>query len=136
MEFNIAKGLTRALTRAKDEDELLPEVAGELLRDSDADSVDILLKDDGEGLVLRASTMSPEFVYRLKLGKGVGLCGEVMASGEPLLVSQGALKMPKYASYPGIDGRESEALYICPIIGLNSKPVGVVEFGKGTVWKI
>lgn len=136
MDFSIVKGLTRALTRAKDEDELLSELAGELLRDSDADSVDILLKDDGEGLVLRASTMSPEFVYRLKLGKGVGLCGEVMASGEPLLVSQGALKMPKYASYPGIDGRESEALFICPIIGLNSKPVGVVEFGKGTVWKI
>ncbi|HWA83921.1 MAG TPA: GAF domain-containing protein, partial [Fimbriimonadaceae bacterium] len=106
LSFELVRRLIQTLTRAKDEDELLSELATELLRDSDADSVDILLRDDGEGLILRASTMSPEFVYRLKLGKGVGLCGEVMATGKPLMVRQGALKMPKYASYPGIDGRE------------------------------
>ncbi|HVT13662.1 MAG TPA: GAF domain-containing protein [Fimbriimonadaceae bacterium] len=136
MEFQTARRLTQTLIRAKDEDELLSELAVELLHDSDADSVDILLRDDGEGLVLRASTMSPEFVYRLKLGKGVGLCGEVMATGKPLMVRQGALKMPKYASYPGIDGRESEALLICPVMGPDGKPSGAIEYGKATAWKL
>src|SRR4051812_24530259 len=107
LDVEVAKGLTRTLARAKDEDDLLAELAWELLRGSGADTVDIMLRDQTEALVLRASTVSPEFIYRLKLGKGVGLCGRVLATEKPMFVQDNATTHPEYASYPGIEGRES-----------------------------
>ncbi len=136
LSFEAVQSLTRTLARAKDEDELLAELAAELLRGSTADGVDILLRDGGDGLVLRATTISPEFVYRLKLGKGIGLCGKVMSSGKPLFVQEHAAKEPNYASYPGIEGRESEALAIYPLLGPVGQRIGVVEFSKSTRWAV
>src|SRR5579862_6981361 len=130
----ISKRLIRTLTQAADEDELLSELGTELLRDSGAETVDILLGDNSESLILRASTISPEFVHRLKLGKGIGLCGQVMATGKPLFVTEGAAKEPRYASYPGIEGREGDAFAIYPLTGESGEPVGVVEFGRSSKW--
>jgi two-component system, sensor histidine kinase PdtaS len=132
--LEVVRRLTRTLARAKDEDDLLAELAAELLRGSGADSVEILLKEPGDGLVLRASTASPEFAYRLKLGKGVGLCGHVLASGEPVFVSKHATEHPLYANYPGMENREVEAVAIYPLRGDPDSVVGVVEFGKATPW--
>jgi two-component sensor histidine kinase len=134
VELDIAKGLIRTLTKAKDEDDLLSELAAELLRESGGGAVDIMLREAGDGLVLRASTASPEFIHRLKLGKGVGLCGQVYASGKPKFITQKAPQEPQYASYPGVEGRESEALAIYPLYDPQGQIAGIVEFGKGTPW--
>src|SRR3954470_24807164 len=130
VDLEVVRSLTQTLARAKDEDDLLSELAAELLRGSDAGAVDIMLREAGDGLVLRASTASPEFIYRLKLGKGVGLCGKVLATEKPIFVQDNATTHPEYASYPGIEGRESEALAIYPVQGQVWPVAGVVEFGK------
>lgn len=136
LDLAILRGLTRTLTRAKDEDGLLNELASELQRESGASAVDIMLRDSGEGLVLRASTVSPEFVYRLKLGKGIGLCGHAFKTGKPLFITKEAPLNPKYASYPGIAGRESEALAIYPFHNPEGQIAGVVEFARGDPWTL
>lgn len=136
IDLDTARQLTRTLARAQDEDELLNDLAWALLQGSGAETVDILLKDQGDGLMLRASTRSPEFVYRLKLGKGVGICSQALTGGKPIFVLEEAQLHPKYASYPGIQGRESAALAIYPITDPNGQPVGVVEFGKTTAWDL
>jgi len=133
-DLETAKRLIQALSCAEDEDDLLSELAAAMLRDSGAETVDLLLKDVNDSLVLRASTLSPDFIHRLKLGKGVGLCDQVMTTGKPLFVARGATKKPLYAGFPGAEGRESEALAIYPLIGADGVPFGVVEFGKTLAW--
>src|SRR5579871_1487825 len=128
--------LTRVLTRAKDEDDLLAELAAELQRGSEADTVDILLTDSTDSLVLRASTVSPEFVYRLKLGKGIGLSGLSLTLRKPVFVLDKAVHHAKYAKYPGFEGRESEGFACFPIQDAFGRYVGVIAFGKGAAWPL
>ncbi len=127
--------LTRTLNRAKDEDELLAELAVELRKGTEAETVDIMLRD-GDGLMLRASTISPEFIHRLRLGPGKGLCAEVVATGKAVIIQDNATKHPKYASYPGIEGRESDALAMFPLTDPGGQVFGVLEFGKTGAWKL
>jgi len=136
LDLETAKRLLRPLSLAESEDELLSEVAAELLVDSGAQTVDILLKDGSDSLVLRASTQSPDFIHRLRLGKGVGLCNRVMGTGKPLFLSHGATKHPLYAGFPGVEDRESEALAIYPLFTAAGDPFGVVEYGRTDTWAI
>lgn len=136
MDFLTTKRLTSLLAGATDEDVLLSEFAQLLREGSGADTVDILLPDQAGALVLRASTISPEFVFRLRLGKGIGLCAQVSETGMPIFIARGATRHPRYTVYPGIEGRESDALAIFPMRTMSDDAVGVVEFGKESSWTL
>src|SRR2546421_10858261 len=101
--------------RANSEDELLSEVAATIREVSGADACDILLRDNADGLVLRASTAAPEYNNRVKLGKGVGLCGKVLLSGSAQYLRKGAEKEKNFARYPGIDDQFTEAMAAVPM---------------------
>lgn len=111
-----------ALTRANSEDELLTELAFRLADVGHANGCDVLLTDQYENLVLRATTCAPEYNARVKLGKGVGLCGLVATSGKPMFIPKGADSHPSFAKCPGIDDEGCEGMAVLPLC-----PDGPVE---------
>jgi len=119
--------------RANSEDELLSDVATTVREVSGADACDILLRDHADGLVLRASTAAPEYNNRVKLGKGVGLCGKVVLSGNPQFIKKAAEKEKNYARYPGIDDQFTEAMAAIPMKA-GTEPVGVIVLRKCEAW--
>jgi two-component system, sensor histidine kinase PdtaS len=127
--------LSEAQTRAPSEDALLSELAGELVALTGAESCDVLLRDAGDVLVQRASTISPEFNRRLRLGKGVGLCGQSLLSGKPLYIKRDAKAHPSYASYPGLEERASDAVAIVPLPG-DDQILGVLMFTHTGEWPL
>ena len=65
---------------ARTEDELLHDLCAFGLREAGSDACDLFLAD-GETLLLRASSGSPEFNHRVRLGKGVGVTGHAFTEG-------------------------------------------------------
>jgi two-component system, sensor histidine kinase PdtaS len=123
------------LSRATSEETLLSEIANEVHEVAAAESCDILLRESGDALVQRASTQSPEYNRRLKLGKGVGLCGKVFVSGEPLYVPADATNHPDFAHYPGAEERSHFSMAVIPIAGSGETPLGVLVVGRAEEWK-
>ena len=119
--------------RANSEDELLSEVAATIREVSGADACDILLRDNADGLVLRASTAAPEYNNRVKLGKGVGLCGKVLLSGSAQYLRKGAEKEKNFARYPGIDDQFTEAMAAVPMKAVGDT-LGVIVLRKCEAW--
>ena len=128
--------LLESATHAESKEELLTELAGTCLKMLDCSSCDILYRETGDGLVLRASTVFPELNNRLKLGKGVGLSGQVLMTGEPVFLGKEATQHPSYTKYPGFDDHVFEALVILPLFGTSPQPFGVLLFRKSTEWKV
>jgi two-component sensor histidine kinase len=128
--------LVQTMVRAGSKDQLMFELTTEWLRLTGASSCDILYREPGDGLVLRASTMFPELNNRLKLGKGVGLCGMSLLENRPIFISKDAQRHPRYARYPGMDDHEFEALTIMPLGPANTQPFGVILVRKNTYWKL
>ncbi|MEZ0325831.1 MAG: GAF domain-containing protein, partial [Fimbriimonas sp.] len=125
-----------ALTRASTKDELIHELATEWLRISGAESCDILYRDQGDGLIMKASTFHPEFNNRLKLGKGVGLCGHVLQTGEPLFIEGNATEDPRYAKYPGVETATCDGVAILPLTKDDEQPFGVLHLRKTCPWQM
>jgi len=122
------------LKRATSEENLLSEVAhvvGELAR---ADSCDILLRESGDALVQRASTQSPEFNRRMKLGRGVGLCGKSFVEDRPILIKEKASDHKDFAHYPGAEERAYNAMACIPIPSEDSTLLGVFVLGRQEPW--
>jgi len=100
-------------TQARSEELLLREIAKAALVEFEIDACDIFLKV-ADMMVLRASTTAPEFVNRVRLGPGVGLCGRVFDNGKAMFVERGVENLPDYARYPGIDHPDWQAAAILP----------------------
>lgn len=98
-------------------------LAEALTRITGCDACDILEKDQ-EGLILRASTTSPEFINRIRLGKGVGLSGTAFLKTQSIFVESDAQTSKAFARYPGVDDIKCEACAIL-IIHSNGKPWGI-----------
>ena len=130
---SLIRSLIAAMRRAKSDDELLAEMAGLIREHFGADSCDILVKDFKENLVLRASTVHPEFNYRLKIYKGIGLSWEAMITGKPVLVSKEAEKHPHFRRYPGYE-MPVEGLAIIPMFNDTGVTFGVILLRKSEVW--
>ncbi|MFZ4506928.1 MAG: GAF domain-containing protein [Fimbriimonas sp.] len=128
--------LMELAAQVSSEDELIHELVWELKSLAQVDSCDILYRDSGEGLVLRASTVVPELDNRLKLGKGVGLCGHCLLTNEPIFIPHAAKTHPKYAKYPGVDDHEPDALVVIPLQDGQGSSFGVVLFRRQVSWRI
>jgi two-component system, sensor histidine kinase PdtaS len=125
--------LIECAASAGSEDALLAELSNVLARATGADGCDILLRDSGDTLVLRASILAPEYINRVRLGRGVGLCGQAFQSGEALFIRRHAERYAGYAKYPGIDDQHCEAVAVLPIPG-SDRPLGVMLLRKATPW--
>jgi len=129
----LIRSLIATMRHAKSDDELLSEMAG-LIRDHFvADSCDILVKDFKENLILRASTVHPEFNYRLKVYKGIGLSWEAMQTGKPVFVTKEAEKHSHFRRYPGYE-MPVEGLSIIPMFNEANVTFGVVLLRKSSPW--
>ena len=77
----------------------------------------------------------PELTNRLKLGKGVGVSGLVVSTGEPLFIPKQAFKHPSYAKYPGLDEHESGSLAAIPLRSPDGLMFGIILFRRHLAWK-
>ncbi len=123
-------------TRSDSKEELVSEMVAACVTSVGCDSCDILYREAGDGLVLRASSIFPELNNRLKLGKGVGLSGQVLVTDEPVFISKHATKHPNYAKYPGFTDHHFESLIILPLHGTGPQPFGVLLFRRVLPWRI
>ncbi len=98
-----------------------------------AESCDILIRESSDGLVQRASSQSPEFNRRLRLGKGIGLCGKALVENKSIFVPRDAIKHPDFAHYPGAEERHHESMAVIPLSG-PSQPFGVLVIGRAGEW--
>jgi two-component system, sensor histidine kinase PdtaS len=135
-ESDALLALLRHSARAESEDELLADLAGELATLTGADSCEILLRENGDGLILRASTTAPEFNLRVMLGRGKGLCGQALLSGNPCFVRREVELHEHYARYPGIDDPSFKSAAVLPFsLPGDPRPAGVVLLRRFTSWE-
>lgn len=123
-----------SLSRATSEENLLSEIVQEIHQIADAESCDILLRESGDSLLQRASTQSPELNRRLRLGKGVGICGKALVKNESIFLSKDATKHPDFAHYPGAEERHHNSMAVIPILSSGSNPLGVLVVSRGVEW--
>ena len=127
--------LARAVERADSRDALLNEIAAAWVLVTEAESCDILMRDPSESLVLRASTIFPEKINRIKLGPNVGLSGIVLESGAPIYVGEGVQEDSRYARYPDTEDHAFESEAVLPLVGGHGAPVGVLLVRHTDKWK-
>lgn len=130
---NVTVDFLNALGRATNKDELLSDLAALWVHFSAADGCDILYREPGDGLVLKGSTQFPEMNNRVKLGKGVGFPGQVLATGVPIFIECGADEDPRHAKYPGIEEADCEAVAALPL-ATGGQPFGVVKLRRHDAW--
>ena len=126
--------LVRLISRAKRPQDLMIETVHAVARLAGVDSCDLLIKEGDERLTLRASTVVPDLVGRVKLGKGVGLCGMAAVSGEAVYVERNATEDPRFVRYPGYEYPDCEAVAVVPMRGEDGVPTGVLLLRKGKEW--
>lgn len=126
--------IVTVLARATSKDELLAEFAHTWLRLLEADSCDILFREPGDGLVLRASTVYPEYQDRMKLGKGVGLSGHALVGNCSIFVGKDLERDPRYANYPGADELPCASAAVLPLAIPEQQPFGVLVVCKRDRW--
>jgi two-component sensor histidine kinase len=135
-EHNPVLLLIDAMTRASNKDELLAELAHAWVAATEGESCDILYREAGDGLVLKASTIFPELINRIKLGKGVGLCGSALLDGKPIFIPSGAQQDPRFAKYPNTYDHDFESEAVLPLFGTNGQTFGVVLIRRTDVWDL
>ena len=127
--------LMEAVASAGTREELLTEIAGLWCRTFDGDSADVLFRESGEALLLKASTVVPGLTNRLRLGRGVGLSGSVLLTGQPIFLTKDAQKDARFAKYPGVEYRECESIAVLPLTDDAGITFGVVLVRRGCPWR-
>jgi two-component sensor histidine kinase len=125
-----------SLRSAKSEENLLTELAQVVREQMNSDSCEILLRESGDILVQRASTRAPELNRRLKLGKGIGICGKAYTSGKSIYISQDAESNPNFAHYPDSSEGTYNSMAAEPIPGSGNVLLGVLVVGRQTAWTL
>ncbi len=128
--------LIQTLIAAPTKEALLFELVNEWVRLTGASSCDILYREPGDGLALRASTIFPELNNRLKLGRGVGICGMVLLENEPFFQSAGVQQNERYARYPGLEDHEFEGIAVIPLAGGTTASFGILLLRSNPKWKL
>ncbi len=130
----IGQLLLDLLATASSEDGLLSDLAALFVERTQADSCDIMLRDRYDQLTLRASTLAPELNMRLKLGRGIGICGQTLETGAPMFLVSRAFEHPDFATVPGIDDAECNGAVVLPLKEW-SLPFGVILLRSALPWK-
>lgn len=107
--------LIEVFASAAAEEQALTGAAEFIKQEYAADSCDILFTIPGSGLVVKACTELPELIDRMRVGKGVGLAGHVVETGETLYVPSHLPQHPMFAQWPGVDLPDAEAAACFPI---------------------
>ncbi len=132
-----APHLIEALRVADSEDLLLNELASRFRTVTGAETCDILLREPNDALLLRGSTEAPDLIYRLRLGKGVGIVGRVLGSGKSVYIPEKATLHPAYVQYLGLDDHDGQAV---AALGLRTEPdgpdLGVVMLCRSGHWTV
>lgn len=126
--------LHQALTRCGTEDELLTDLVQRAVELTDAETCDLFIRVQPNTLLLRASTIAPEYAGRVRLGRGVGITGQVLQSGAPMVIRRGFERHPHFANYPGIDEHGFESAVCFPILEEPGEPLGVALFRRRQPW--
>ncbi|HRJ26448.1 MAG TPA: GAF domain-containing protein [Fimbriimonadaceae bacterium] len=123
------------VARAQDGDALLQDLVNDALDLSEADGIDLLVLENDESLVLRASTTLPDFVGRLRLGQGIGLAGQASANALPFVVESNLRQHPLFVPYPGYDELDHQASVFLPLL-IGGTCLGVAVFRKDSAWTV
>lgn len=126
--------LIRLLAHANRPEDMLIEIAHAICRVAKSDSCDVLLREGDDRLLLRASTVVPDLVGRVKLGKGVGLSGVALATGHGVYVPERAQEDARFAPYPGYEYPRCEALAAIPMKNAAGSTSGILLIRKGERW--
>ncbi len=126
--------LLRVMGRAGRPQDVLIEIVHAVARLTEADSVDLLMKEGDERLALRASTVVPDLVGRVRLGKGIGLCGVAMGENAAVYVANHAQDDPRFVRYPGYDYPDCEAIAALPLRNEENGPTGILLLRRGSPW--
>lgn len=124
----------QCLSRAGSEDQLLADMALAVKEQTECDGCDLLLGVSGGGLVLRASTISPEFAGRVRLGRGVGLVGSALEQRKLLMVPRKLGADKRYVMHPGIHEPAFESAVVTLIPG-DGEPLGVMMLRRFEPWR-
>lgn len=84
--------------------------------------------------MLRASTVSPEYAGRVRLGKGVGLVGIALHQNRNILIPTGLTSDPRYVVHPGIHEPNFDSALVT-IIRFEGHPIGILLLRKLTQWR-
>jgi len=126
--------MLQAMARHATRDEFLSEIAQIWCQTFTADSCDVLFREPSESLLLKASTLIPGLANRLRLGRGIGLSGNVLLSGEPIFLAKDAQLDKRFAKYPGVEYNECESIAVLPLA--DGHVFGVVLVRKGSTWRM
>jgi two-component sensor histidine kinase len=121
---------------ATSEASLLGELATVWQSLTKADSVDLLMIDASEKLVLAASTHAPDFVGRIKLGKGKGVAQRIRDHASPIYLEDGAKKHPDYVVVESLDDHKVEAIAGLPLVAWNKDILGVALLNRYSPWSM
>ncbi|RYG36092.1 GAF domain-containing protein [bacterium] len=124
--MNDSVRILEALAHAGSSEELYHELVHGWKDQLKAESVDFLLREPGDGLLMKASSVFPEMTNRMRLGKGVGLSGQAISKGKAVYVSENAQTDERYARYPNTEGHVFEALAAFPLLRKEGAALGVV----------
>jgi two-component system, sensor histidine kinase PdtaS len=126
--------LVPLLSRAARPEDLAIEIVHAVCRLAGADSCDLLLREPDDRLSLRASTVVPDLVGRVKLGKGIGLCGVAMTNCETVVAAENAQDDSRFARYPGYEYPGCEAIVVVPMRNGEGACTGVLLLRKCVAW--
>lgn len=122
-----------SLCSASSEDGLLAECAGLMAETLTADSCDLLLVGPSGSLVLRASTTMRDLIHRVRIGRGVGLVGQVVKSGGPVVVAESLQSDKHYRPMPGTRDEEFQSA-LGVLVGSVESPLGVALWRRLEAW--
>jgi len=129
-----AVSFAAAMHRATSRDEFLGELAHRWVAATDGESCDILYRDNGDTLVLKASTVFPELTNRLRLGKGIGLTGACLSEAKPIFIDRDVQKDPRFARYPNGQDHHFESEALLPLFGTNGQAFAVILVRCASPW--
>ena len=132
--MNASLELTRLMTRAKRPQDMMIETVHAIVRLAGVDSCDLLVREGDDRLSLRASTVVPDLVGRVKLGKGIGLCGIAVSSGEAVYVTERATEDERFVRYPGYEYPDCEAVAVLPMRNGDDAVSGVLLLRSAHRW--
>ena len=135
-QSSVAQSLLGLLSTIESSDDLLAEVGSIIQTYTGADSCDIFFREHGDQVVLKASSLAPDYINRLRLGRGVGIIGDVVAKDEPEFILKNAQKDPRFARYPTIDHDNVEGLIISPLRSAQGRLFGIIVLRKNSPWKL